>query len=236
MMERESAAAPRGGAAKRPLAPNAQRQEMTRLHLATLCLGVCLLGGASAGCASTTGQTTATEPRAPQVASAEDAIARADAERGTLCGADVSLASIASTVWPFPEGGAWLAHVVCFEGAYQPSARLALVDAAGVVTPLGLPLVGDDGTLGSTMEVAAVSVEGDLLTEESHDRGLGDCGRRVRARLVGDGRLVLVEHRQRPCDDSAPVLDRDQWPLRSVVAGSVVAGRVVAGRASLEND
>jgi hypothetical protein len=142
MMERESAAAPRGGAAKRPLAPNAQRQEMTRLHLATLCVGgsLALLGSASAGCASTTAQTTATEPSAPQVASAEDAIARADAERGTLCGADVSLASISSSVWPFPEGGAWLAHVVCFEGAYQPSARLALVDAAGVVTALPLPL------------------------------------------------------------------------------------------------
>jgi len=191
---------------------------MTRLDLATLVLtgGVALLG--AAGCASS-GQATATEPSAPRVASAEDAIARADAERSTLCGDDVSLASISSTVWPFPEGGAWLAHVVCFEGAYQPSARLALVDVHGAVTALALPIVSDDGTLGSTLEVAAVSVEADVLTEEGRDRGLGDCGRRVRARLVGEGRLVFVEHRQRSCDDDHPVLDRDQWPLRSVVAG-----------------
>jgi hypothetical protein len=121
-------------------------------------------------------------------------------------------------VWPFPEGGAWLAHVVCFEAAYQPSARLAVVDARGEVSPLALPIVSDEGTLASTLEVARVEVEGDLLTEERHDRGLGDCGRRVRARLVGSDRLVLVEHRQRGCDDGAPAVDRDQWPLRSVVA------------------
>jgi hypothetical protein len=190
---------------------------MKSLDLATLLLTGSVVFLGAAGC-TTSAQATVAEPSAPRVASAEDAIARADAERGTLCGADVSLASISSTVWAFPEGGAWLAHVVCFEGAYQPSARLALVDVHGAVTALALPIVADDGTLGSTLEVARVEVEGDLLTEESHDRGLGDCGRRVRARLLESGRLVLVEHRQRGCDDGVPAVDRDQWPLRSVVA------------------
>jgi hypothetical protein len=178
-------------------------------------------------CTSSTQSTITHEPRAASVTTSEDAIARADAERSTICderGETKEIATYgaveppASRAWPFLEGGGWLVHVVCFQAAYQPSARLVLVDAHGAVSSVALPVVDEQGTLASTTEVAHVDVEGDVLTETSLDRGLGDCGRRVRARLVAPDRLVLVEHRQRACDEGEPVIDRDQWPTRSVVA------------------
>ncbi len=178
-------------------------------------------------CTSSTQSTITNEPRAASITTSEDAITRADAERSTICderGETKEIATFdaveppASRAWPFPEGGGWLVHVVCFQAAYQPSARLVTVDSRGAVTPLALPIVDEHGALASTIEVAHVEVEGDHLTESSLDRGMGDCGRRVRARLVGSDRLVLVDHRQRACDDGEPVTDREQWPLRSVVS------------------
>lgn len=180
--------------------------------------GWALASCASIGCTSSTQSTITNEPRVASIATSDDAIARAAAERSTICDEPADERTPASRAWPFPEGGGWLVHVVCFQAAYQPSARLVLVDAHGAVSPLALPIVDDAGSLASTTELASVEVEGDVLTETSLDRGMGDCGRQVRARLVAPSRLVFVEHRQRVCDDGQPVTDGDQWPLRSVVS------------------
>lgn len=142
----------------------------------------------------------------------------AETARGQLCEEPTS--AVPSRAWPFPEGGAWLVHLVCFEAAYQPSARLVWVGAHGELEPLALPIVAEEGVLAGTEAVGRVEVEGVLLTEVLLERGLGDCGRRVRARLVGSDRLVFVEHRAQRCDEGEGHTDRDTWPLRSVVASA----------------
>ena len=186
-----------------------------------LAVGVAL---ALAGCGSHAGSSALASQTAPTnarpttvVSNAEQAIARADAQRTELCGEEAFDGPRTSSAWPFPEGGAWLVHFVCFWGAYQPNARLVRIDAQGAVSLLALPVIADDGTLGHTQDVANVGVEGGVLSELNKARGPGDCGRFVRARLVGDGELELVEHRQQAClDDGDPVIDPAQWMLRRV--------------------
>jgi hypothetical protein len=110
-------------------------------------------------------------------------------------------------------------HLVCELGAYQPTGGLFRVASDGETARVPLPLVGADGTAGSSLDVGEIEVDLDArtLTESMRFRGLGDCGRRVRAHLAPDGALTLVEHREQPCgDDEAAehVADRDRWPLR----------------------
>ncbi|MBN8615990.1 MAG: hypothetical protein J0L92_35695 [Deltaproteobacteria bacterium] len=183
----------------------------TNLTLA-LAMGLTLVG-----CVGST-QPNVEEPTSPAVPDAEEAVHRAELARSEHCDAPMDATTPPSRAWPLGDDGSWIVHIVCFVAAYQPNARLVVVHADGEVLPLALPIVDDAGALSSTREVANVEVEGEVLTETSLDRGLGDCGRQVRARLVAPSRLVFVEHRQRACDDGEPVVDRDQWPTRSVVA------------------
>jgi hypothetical protein len=191
------------------------------------CLAVgAALALALAGCAghantsSRAPQTAPIHPRpSPVVTRAAQAIARAEAQRVEMCGEDDAAGPRTTAAWPFPEGGAWLVHLVCFWGAYQPNARLVRIDAQGSASLLALPVIADDGTLGSTQDVADVAVEGGVLRELNKARGPGDCGRFIRARLVGDGDVELLEHRQQAClDDGDPIVDPAQWMLRRVRA------------------
>ncbi len=187
----------------------------------TLAAGVCLAlvgcGGRAASSADGAGTTPSSARHASVIGNAEQAVARAEAQRAELCGEEASDGPRTSAAWPFPEGGAWLVHLVCFWGAYQPNARLVRVDAQGVPSLLSLPVVADDGTLSSTQDVSEVGVRDGVLEELSKARGAGDCGRFVRARLVGEDRLELLEHRQQAClDDGDPVIDPAQWMLRRV--------------------
>jgi len=176
--------------------------------------------GSQAGSSALAARTAPTNPRpSPVVANAAQAIARAEAQRAELCGEDDTDGPRTSSAWPFPEGGAWLVHLVCFWGAYQPNARLVRVDAQGSASLLALPVIADDGTLGSTQDVADVSVEEGVLSDLNKARGPGDCGRFVRARLVRNGEFELIEHREQAClDDGDPVIDPTQWMLRRVRA------------------
>lgn len=168
----------------------------------------------------------------------DDAIRRAMATRDELCGStggaagEASAAAEAATrAWPFPSTESepptdWLVVVPCFDAAYQPNQRLAHVDRRGEVRPLALPIVTSAGSRGESLEVARVELEGDALTEVSLDRGLGDCGRLVRARLVAPSRLVFVEQRQRACSDTEPPEGGPEaWPLVPVVDSSRVDAR-----------
>ncbi len=183
-------------------------------------VGIALVGCGGSSAPSSTATQTAPLPNPPAssvVPNADAAIARAEAQRAALCGEEESDGPRTSAAWPFPEGGAWLVHLVCFWGAYQPNARLVRVDAQGVPSLLSLPVVADDGTVSSTQDVSEAGVRDGVLEELSKARGAGDCGRFVRARLVGDGQLELVEHRQQAClDDGDPVIDPAQWMLRRV--------------------
>lgn len=198
------------------------RPALTFAQNPILLVGVCLTlvgcGGHAASPSAATPTTPSPNPPAPSVvANADAAIALAEAQRAELCGEDGPDGPRTSAAWPFPEGGAWLVHLVCFWGAYQPNARLVRVDAQGVPALLTLPVIADDGTLGSTQDVSAAGVRDGVLEELSKARGAGDCGRFVRARLVGDGQLELLEHRQQAClDDGDPVNDPAQWMLRRI--------------------
>ena len=189
----------------------------------TLAAGVCLAlvgcGGRAASSADGAGTTPSSARHASVIGNAEQAVARAEAQRAELCGEEASDGPRTSAAWPFPEGGAWLVHLVCFWGAYQPNARLVRIDAQGSASLLALPVIADDGTLGSTQDVADVAVEGGVLRELNKARGPGDCGRFIRARLVGDGDVELLEHCQQAClDDGDPIVDPAQWMLRRVRA------------------
>ncbi len=164
-------------------------------------------------------------PREPDdaVRTEGDAIERAEGHRGELCGPDLSGApESAARAWALEAGErAWIVLLTCFEGAYQPNGRLLYVSRDGRATPLELPIVGADGALATSAEVGRVEVRGGELIEISLDRGVGDCGRRVRARIEPRGRLVLVEERRRACDDTAsPEGGPETWPLVPVVDSS----------------
>ncbi len=108
-----------------------------------------------------------------------------------------------------------LVWVPCRAGAYQPSGALFLVRDDGTTERLALPYAGPDG--GVLTDEATGEIHFDPSARELVDlvrfRGLGDCGRRLRFRVGPDG-LMLVEHRERACNDEGHEGGPETWPLR----------------------
>ncbi len=150
------------------------------------------------------------------VPSESAAIERALSARPDYCQADV-LESVPPRAWRASEGGPWLVYAPCILGAYQPEGGLYRVRTTGEVEPVALPLVSGTGSADSTVSVGSFELDAAsrLATERYLARGLGDCGRRVVARLEADASFTLVEHRDQPCVyEGEPVVDAAQWPLR----------------------
>jgi hypothetical protein len=165
------------------------------------------------------GAAPAREPTWRRVRSAKDAIVRALEIRGRDCSLE-ALAEIPPRAWAVGLDGPWLVHLVCGLGAYQPVGELIRVQPDGAAAVVPLPLLDEGGAPTSSLDVGEVEVdlETRTLTESARFRGLGDCGRRVRARIEPDGGLTLIEHREQACSDveaTEHVTDRDRWPLRS---------------------
>ncbi|MBX7194792.1 MAG: DUF1176 domain-containing protein [Sandaracinaceae bacterium] len=192
---------------------------MKALHAslrAPLAAGLAAL--ALAACASSPSSHEPTTPPSPRITSAEqaiDAVLASDDCRAEALRDERPRAFAIGT-------SAWLVHIVCEQGAYQSVGHLYRVEASGELRLETLPIVSAAGALEHSEEVGEIEVDPSslVITESVRYRGLGDCGRRVRARITPTG-LALVEHREQtecPDDDDAEhVTDPAEWPLRSVV-------------------
>jgi hypothetical protein len=126
--------------------------------------------------------------------------------------------------WKAPDGRT-LVGVTCFEGAYQGSTMLYLVDAAKKSGgPQRLHIYEDPGS-GKPTLMRDTTILGDLSYEPAHARltvfdkfrGPADCGIYSTFRLTGGVFVPTTVHAKTACNGKPPY-DPQKWPRLHVPA------------------
>ncbi len=160
-------------------------------------------------------------PRAPLKSTvgialgAEDGKAAGIAVRKTLseedCESPDPERASADQAWALSDGRT-LVQLLCFSGAYNFGSRLYLLDTAGSVLPLAVPVPQEDGTLASELDLINADFDADRgrLHSFAKGRGIGDCGSVGEWAWTAEG-FRLVSYRSFPdCRGVTP----DFWPVR----------------------